>query len=60
MANTKQKKGEDFSFLEEYVLQIIKQYGYDSLSEDSKKELFPQFMAQAETRLGAKLLPLLA
>lgn len=46
-----------FNFLENYVLEVLKKHGFNRLDEESQKELFPQFMAEAENRLGAKLLP---
>lgn len=45
--------------LEELVVDILNTNGFDKLDESAKKEYLPQFMAQAEQRIGAKLLPLL-
>lgn len=45
--------------LEELVLNILNENGFDKLDEEAKKTYFPQFMAQAEQRMGAALLPLL-
>jgi len=45
--------------LEELVLNILNENGFDKLDEEAKKEYLPQFLAQAEQRIGAALLPLL-
>jgi hypothetical protein len=47
------------NFLESYLLQVLNENGFDKLDDDAKKTFFPQFLAQAEQRLGAALLPLL-
>jgi len=47
------------NFLEVYLLQVLNENGFEKLDDDAKKTYFPQFMAQAEQRLGAALLPLL-
>ncbi len=47
------------NFLEVYLLQVLNENGFEKLDDDAKKMYFPQFMAQAEQRLGATLLPLL-
>lgn len=43
--------------LEELILNILNENGFDKLDDESKKTYLPQFMAQAEQRLGAALLP---
>jgi hypothetical protein len=45
--------------LEELIVNILNEVGFDKLDEEAKKEYFPQFMAAAEQRIGASLLPLL-
>ncbi|MFA6427660.1 MAG: DUF5663 domain-containing protein [Candidatus Magasanikbacteria bacterium] len=45
--------------IEQYVLDVLNQQGFSVLDETSQQEMFPQFMAEAEQRLGARLLPLL-
>lgn len=45
--------------LEELVIDILNNNGFDKLDAEAKKEYIPQFMAQAEQRIGAALLPLL-
>lgn len=47
------------NFLEVYLLEVLNQNGFEKLDDDAKKTYFPQFLAQAEQRLGAALLPLL-
>ncbi|OGH89709.1 MAG: hypothetical protein A2537_02330 [Candidatus Magasanikbacteria bacterium RIFOXYD2_FULL_36_9] len=46
--------------LEELVLSILNENGFDKLDEEAKKEYLPQFLAQAQQRIGAALLPLLS
>ena len=50
-------KNQQFDFLHDYIMQALSACGYDNLSEDLKKEYVPQFVAHAETRIGAALLP---
>lgn len=45
--------------LEELILSILNENGFDKLDDEAKKTYLPQFMAQAEQRIGAALLPLL-
>jgi len=45
--------------LEELILNILNENGFDKLDEEAKKEYLPQFLTQAEQRIGAALLPLL-
>jgi len=45
--------------LENYVLNILKENGYDKLDEADQKLYLIQFTAEAERRMGAELLPLL-
>ena len=51
------KANPQFNFLYDYITNILSTCGYDNLSEDSKKEYLPQFVAHAESRIGAALLP---
>lgn len=55
-----QKSAVNFDFLHDYVEEILRQSGFSNLSEETKKEFMPRFVAQAELRLGAALLPLLS
>lgn len=50
----------NFDFLRDFVEEVLKQNGFVNLSEETKKEFMPRFVAQAEVRLGAALLPLLS
>lgn len=45
--------------LETLILNVLNENGFDKLDEESKKAYLPQYVAQAEQRLGAALLPLL-
>ncbi len=45
--------------LEELVLNVLNENGFDKLDEEAQKEFFPQYLAQAQQRIGAALLPLL-
>jgi len=50
----------NFDFLREYVEEVLRQNGFGNLSEETKKDFLPRFVAQAELRLGSALLPLLS
>lgn len=50
----------NFDFLRDYIEEVLRQNGFGNLSEETKKEFMPRFVAQAELRLGAALLPLLS
>lgn len=45
--------------IEELVIDILNKNGFDKLDQEAQKEYFPQFIAQAEQRIGSALLPLL-
>jgi hypothetical protein len=47
------------SFFEEFILDVLRNANV-TMTEDMKKEYVPQFIAEAEQRLGAALLPLLS
>lgn len=51
------KEQQQFDFLNEYILNVLKQNGYDDLEDSVRQEFVPQLVAHAETRLGASLLP---
>jgi len=53
------QKNRQFDFLHDYIIQVLADCGYNDLSEDLKRDYVPQFIAHAETRIGAELLPLL-
>lgn len=46
-----------FSFLEKFVLEALNNHGFDKLSPADQASFLPQFMAEAEERLGVALLP---
>lgn len=46
--------------LEELILGILNENGFENLDEEAKKAYLPQFMAQAEQRIGMALVPLLS
>ena len=45
--------------IEELVVDILNKNGFDKLDQAAQKEYLPQFIAQAEQRIGSALLPLL-
>lgn len=52
------KQTSQYSFLEAYIVELLNKQGFANMSEANRQELLPQFVAQAEVRLGAALLPL--
>lgn len=47
-----------FTFLHQYIERLIDESGaFDSLSEDTRAEFIPQFIAEAERRIGLSVLP---
>ena len=55
---SKQSTTPQFDFFHDYIVQLLVQNGYN-LSDNLQKEFVPQFVAHAEVRIGAALLPLL-
>jgi len=53
------ENNKQFDFLHDYIMQVLSACGYNDLSEELKKDYVPQFVAHAETRIGAALLPFL-
>jgi len=47
----------EYSFLDEYISEIIKNSKVGALSEENEKIYLPQLVAQAEVRLGSALMP---
>ena len=45
------------NFLQEYVLKVLKANGFNDLTEENQKKFLPQFVAEAEKRVGMNLLP---
>lgn len=48
------------NFLEEYVLKVLTDNGFKNLSEENRRLFLPQFVAEAEKRLGLAVVPLLS
>lgn len=48
-----------YSFLEEFLLNALREHGFDKLSPTDQQAYFPQFMAELERRLGLTLVPYL-
>ncbi|PIT86082.1 MAG: hypothetical protein COU33_05135 [Candidatus Magasanikbacteria bacterium CG10_big_fil_rev_8_21_14_0_10_43_6] len=48
-----------FDFLEGYIRNVFEEGGYGDLSEETKNQFIPQFVAEAQRRLGLAVLPLL-
>lgn len=47
------------TFVEQAVLSVLSKYGFENLSETDQQGFFPQFVVEAERRLGLAVLPLL-
>jgi hypothetical protein len=45
--------------IEELIVTILNENGFDKLDVQAQKEYLPQFVAAAEQRIGSALLPLL-
>ena len=51
-------QAQQFDFLRAYIEKIIDESGaFDSLSEDTRDEFIPQFVAEAERRIGIAVMP---
>lgn len=46
-----------YSFLESFVLEALRAKGFDKLAPADQDAFLPQFMAEAERRLGLALMP---
>ncbi len=47
-----------FNFLHDYIEKIIEESGaFDSLAEETRNEFIPQFVAEAERRIGIAVMP---
>lgn len=46
--------------LEDLIINILRQHGYDNLTEDDQKAMRVQFTAEAERRLGLAIMPLMS
>jgi len=49
-----------FGFLEEFILNLLKKNGFETLTEEQQLAYVPQFTAQLEERLGLELMPKLS
>jgi len=45
------------TFVEQAVLSVLIQHGFENLNENDQQAFFPQFVAEAERRLGLVVLP---
>jgi hypothetical protein len=48
-----------FDFLKSYINKILDEAGFADITQATRDEFVPQFMAEAQKRLGLALLPLL-
>lgn len=48
---------QQFDFIRQYIEQVLDINGFDGLSEDTRAEYVPQFVAEAERRIGLAMLP---
>lgn len=48
-----------FSFLEQFVLDALRAKGFDKMSPEDQTAMLPQFVAEAERRLGLAAMPAL-
>lgn len=48
-----------FDFLSSFIEQLLDGAGFDTLSERTRQQYIPQFVAEAERRLGLAVIPLL-
>lgn len=49
-----------FDFLESFIHKVLDEAGFENLSEETRSQFVPMFVAEAERRLGMTLLPLLS
>ena len=48
---------EQVDFLGQYVNTLFDQEGFAEMTEETRKQMIPQFMAEAERRIGIAVLP---
>lgn len=46
-----------YSFLEDFIMQVLEQSGLGELTEDNRQKYLPQLVAQAEYQIGLALMP---
>lgn len=49
-----------FSFLDSYVEDILRENGFENMNEETRAMFVPQFVAEAEQRLGDAITPRLS
>ena len=52
-----EKPQAQFDFLRSYIEQLLDKHGFETLSEETRAQYVPQFVAEAERRLGIALMP---
>lgn len=50
-------KPSQLSFLEQYIFDTLKEKGFDKMTPEDQAKMFPQFVIEAERRLGLALAP---
>ena len=50
-------KSPQYSFLEEYIMDVLKQNGLGKLTEENRKKYLPQLSTEAERQIGLALMP---
>ncbi len=50
---------EQFDFLRQYIETLFDENGFEGLNETTRAQFVPQFVAEAERRIGLAVLPLL-
>lgn len=48
---------QQFDFLRVFIERILDQNGFDNLTEETRAQYIPQFIAEAERRLGLAVMP---
>lgn len=48
------------TLVEQAVLSVLIKHGFENLNENDQQAFFPQFVAEAERRLGLAVMPLLS
>lgn len=49
-----------FDFLHSYINTLLDESGFEEMSEETRNQYIPMFVAEAERRLGIALLPMLS
>lgn len=52
-----QPSANQMGFLDQYLMQVLNQHGFAKLKPDDQKAFFPQFLAEADKRLGIAMMP---